>query len=141
MRDFVLDASVALAWLLPDEACAASVGALLDDAENITLVVPELWRLEIANILLTAEWTNRFRAQEIDFFIERLEALPVAVWRDDISSFGDVIQLGRKHRLTAYDASYLNLALRLGLPLATLDKPLRRAANAENIPDPLGLAA
>lgn len=131
--NFVLDASVALSWCFEDEggSYAADVLEALDQGEA---VVPGLWLLEIANGLLVAERKGRIGAPDAHEARRLLSALPIAV--DPVArrrSFDVTPLLARSHGLSAYDAAYLEVALRYGVPLATLDGPLRAAAEEEGI--------
>ena len=130
---FVLDGSVTLAWFFEDEVdvYAESVESALNKA---TAVVPSLWSLEVANVLLVGERRRRTTEAKVAQFVRLLGALPIAI--DDQTSsraLGDTLTLARAHNLSAYDASYLELALRRGLPLATLDGRLRTAAAAVGV--------
>jgi len=121
---FVLDNSVALAWCFEDEHTPANIG-VLDRLTEGGAVVPQLWPIEAVNGLLTAE------RQRLASF---LHALPISV--DDqtaTQAWTVTAHLAEQHRLTAYDATYLELALRLGLPLATNDKALIVAAKAVGV--------
>ena len=132
MASFVVDASVALAWCFDDEATAAT-DALLGRAAVEGVVVPALWFLEVANALLTAERRGRLTPEQTLEVLTRLAALPAE--RDSAAvSPTAVLALARAQRLTAYDAAYLELAIRRGLPLATLDEELRRAGKAAGVP-------
>ena len=124
---FVLDSSVALAWLLPDEGSAA-VDALADRLERESADVPAIWGLEVANALLTAMRRARITMADVDASLAALAALPIrpdqAVGPEELAT---VVALGARHALTTYDASYVELAQRRQLPLATLDRKLREA--------------
>lgn len=125
---FVLDASVALSWAFADEGGEVSTRALerLRDDEAF---VPALWGLEVANGLLTAERRSRISPAEAADFCRLLLSLPVAVDPAERSRSFDVLApLARAHDLTSYDSAYLELAARLGAPLATLDGRLRDVA-------------
>jgi predicted nucleic acid-binding protein len=125
---FVLDASIALAWCFADEASPAT-DALLDRLADEEAVAPALWRLEVANALAIAERRGRLSVTGLTRSVGLLERLAVAV--DDEAparAFHDLLNLARSERLTVYDAAYLELALRLGLPLASKDTSLRKAA-------------
>jgi predicted nucleic acid-binding protein len=130
---FVLDCSVALAWVLPDESSAYADG-LLDRLVAEGAVVPPVWPLELGNVLLTALRQRRIRQSELAPTIERLARLPIEV---DIGAtdhaLAGVLVLAGQHGLTTYDASYLELAQRRNLPLATLDKKLRAACLAAKV--------
>ena len=130
---FVLDASVTLSWLLRDasgrsEAYAFDVLKLMR-APATEIEVPVTWTLEIANVIARAEAKGHVTEAESGAFLEMLRAAPIRV--DSATAAGalsDTLQLARRHRLCAYDASYLELAQRSSLALATLDTELIRAA-------------
>lgn len=127
----VLDASVAACWLLPDEEHATA-----DNAKELLLTeraqVPSLWWFEIRNLLLVAERRNRIDSEWTATSLTLLAASPI----DLNENAGDdaLLDLARRHKLTVYDAAYLELALRRKLPLATLDVALIAAARAEQVP-------
>lgn len=130
---FVLDASVALAWCFEDEG-GEYPEAVLRSLEGEEAFVPALWTLEVANGLLTAERRGRIEAHEARRVQNLLLALPIAVDPPARSrDFSAVYRLARARSLTSYDAAYLELALRLALPLATLDQELRPAAELEGV--------
>ena len=131
--NFVLDASVALSWCFEDEGgdYAADVLTKLASGEA---VVPSLWLLEIAHGLLVAERRGRLAASDAHEARSLLEALPIAVDPGGRrAAFHTTPLLARRHGLSAYDAAYVELAVRLGAPLATLDGALRSAASAEGV--------
>jgi predicted nucleic acid-binding protein len=132
---FVLDASVVLTWCFPDEESqkAVEISELIAGGDRVT--VPAFWRHEILNALLVGERRKRLTRELSLAFIDDLSHLPVDVDERATSAIVfDVTQsLCRKHGLTAYDAAYLEIALRGGHGLATLDDDLRRAAVAERI--------
>ena len=124
---FVLDASVTMAWCFEDEKTPYSEG-VLDTLEKTQAVVPTLWQLEVANVLLVGERRQRLTQAQTTRFIELLAGLPIEV-TDAPQKFSSTLSVGRTYNLSAYDAAYLDLAAGLGLPLATLDAPLRTAAS------------
>jgi predicted nucleic acid-binding protein len=125
---FVLDVSVTLAWCFHDEATPATVW-VLDCLRTEEAIVPSLWHLEVTNVLTLAERKGRIAAARISEFIALLEALPITVDEETpFRAFADILGLARAERLTSYDAAYLELAMRLGIPLATKDNALRQAA-------------
>lgn len=130
----VLDCSVTLAWLLPDEH-ARPAQAVLDRIAVSRAWVPELWRLEVANSLQMAVKRGRIDAAFRDASLADLSLLNIQI-DPDTSSFAwnDTLHLAETHALTLYDAAYLELAQRLGLPLASRDRDLRKAASACKIP-------
>jgi predicted nucleic acid-binding protein len=129
----VIDASLTLTWVLPGEATTRS-DDLLDLVRQTDAIVPIIWSAEIANTLVQAERRNRINSAATARYLEIIRALPIKV--DPASAdftFSTTLMLARAHRLTSYDASYLELAIRLGLPLATDDEDLRRAATTTGV--------
>jgi predicted nucleic acid-binding protein len=129
----VVDSSAALAWVLPGEATAAT-DALLATIGDTGAVVPGLWPLEVANVLWSSERRGRITLAERMQSLGILAELPIQI--DDRTAalaFGPTSALAAGRDLTIYDACYLELALRLGLPLASLDKRLRQAARAAGV--------
>lgn len=128
----VLDASMAAAWALPDESHAGA-DLLLTRMAEVGATVPALWWFEIRNILLVAERRGRIAPGDAEIFLGHLQKLKI-----EIAELGDgaaVMRLARAHRLSVYDASYLELALRKNLPLSTLDRALIEAAKRECLPE------
>ena len=131
----VLDCSIAVAWCFADEASKA-LDALLDRVRAEGAIVPPLWTLEVANVLTQAAKRGRLAPDGVRTRLHLLDMLPIAtdenaagrVWRDNL------LTLAQATGLTVYDATYLELALRLGLPLATSDKALRAAARKHAVP-------
>ncbi len=128
---FVPDASVAAAWILPDEAAAAADRAL-DRLGRDSAMVPGMFWDELRNLLLSAERRGRIDEAYADASMARLRRLPIRCPGEPGDR--DVMDLARNHRLTAYDASYLALAIREGCELASLDRHLNEAAAAEGVP-------
>ena len=130
---FVLDNSVALAWCFEDEHTPAIIGAL-DRVSEAGAVVPQLWPIEAVSGLLTAERRGRITGVERQRLAGFLRALPISVEDQTASqAWTTTAHLAEQHRLSAYDAIYLELAMRLGLPLATTDKALAAAAKAVGV--------
>lgn len=134
---FVLDASVALTWLLSDAKANQRdyAAGLLEALKRGTIaVVPVTWALEIANVLARGEGRGAVTAAQSDAFLEMLSGAPIEV---DTATYPqaltETLRLARRHRLSSYDASYLELALRNGLPLATLDANLSKAARKAGV--------
>ncbi len=128
MTAFVLDASVTLAWCFADEATPATDDPL-DRLTDEAAIAPALWPLEVANALAMAERRERMSGAALTRSVNLLQQLAVGI--DDAAhqrAFGDLLSLARRERLTVYDAAYLELALRLGVPLASKDAKLRNAA-------------
>jgi predicted nucleic acid-binding protein len=130
---FVLDNSVALTWCFEKEKTPMTQ-ILLEQATISGAVAPELWPLEAVNGLLQAQRRGRIHVAQRAELAHFLKGLPITI---DCSThervWTDALSLAERHRLTIYDAAYLELALRLELPLATLDDDLRKAAKAEKI--------
>ena len=125
----VLDASVALAWCFPDESSPGGEKLLDSMADGLKAIVPAIWPFEVGNALLTAERRKRLTIAQVTAALRNLAQLPIAI--DSVQTefvFGDVLAVARHTQLTEYDAAYLEVALREGLPLATLDDRLRQAA-------------
>ncbi|OGR87635.1 MAG: hypothetical protein A3A86_01205 [Elusimicrobia bacterium RIFCSPLOWO2_01_FULL_60_11] len=131
----VLDASIAVAWCFEDEK-TPDTERLLDALTSGTeALVPALWPYEVANALLAAERRKRITVAQAAHFLSRLSDLGISIDDSHPSRiFEQVISQAREWNLTVYDASYLELALREGLPLATLDGHLKSAANSAGIP-------
>ena len=130
---FILDCSVALTWVMPDED-NDHADTLLDRLLSDSAVVPELWPLEVSNVLLVAQRRKRIEEDEITRAIGALRTLPIEVdFKTHEYAFGDTLEYALKFGLTIYDAAYLELSLRRNLPLATLDKGLIKACTAAGI--------
>ena len=128
MTEVVIDASVALAWCFRDQRTEATA-KLLERVQTDAAAVPSLWHLEVANVLALAERRRRITPAESTELIALLETLEIVVDEETPShALGRVLDLAREERLTAYDAAYLELAMRLGLPLASKDVDLCDAA-------------
>jgi predicted nucleic acid-binding protein len=136
MDAFVLDASVAISWCFPGdptEDTPYSRSVLKQLASN-DAVVPEIWAFEIANAIFVS-YTKRKRIteQQIQEYLNLLKALPIRVEPQELWANVALESLARRYDVAAYDAAYLNLAVRTGLPLATVDGPLKNAALAERV--------
>lgn len=128
MNRFVLEASVTLAWCFEDER-SAYADRLLDGMVPAGAAVPAIWPLEVANALLVAERRRRLTRAKAARTHHVLEGLPITIDSESAArAFDQILELARAHHLSVYDAAYLELALREGLALATLDERLRRAA-------------
>jgi predicted nucleic acid-binding protein len=126
---FVIDISVALAWCFDDEATDATC-ALLDRFEDERAEVPSLWHLELANALAIGERKGRITPARVSEFIALIDGLPIVIdERTPNVALSSVLELSRRKQLSAYNASYLELAMRRGVPPATKDSDLARAAN------------
>jgi len=132
---FVLDASVALTWCFTDEASQKAEEISERIAVGERVVVPAFWRHEMLNALLVGEKRRRLTPELTRSFLDDLDRLPLDVDLVPTSAivFNVTQALCRKHGLTAYDAAYLEIAIREKNALATVDEDLRRAALAEGI--------
>jgi len=133
MTSVVIDASVALAWGFPDEG-NKEADRILAALKGHAIFVPAVWALEIANAMLEGERRKRLKQPEILRFVDLLESLPISEDHQRVSeSVTHVLPLARVHGLSAYDASYLEVAIRHNASLATLDTDLQKAARRAGI--------
>jgi len=122
---FVLDCSVTMSWIFSDEGTTATV-ELLQSLTRDEAVVPQIWSLEVANVLLVATRKGRIQQQDQPRLVAAIKALPIEVDRNSHNqALTETLMIATEHGLSAYDAAYLELALRRNLPLATLDRRLR----------------
>jgi len=133
---FVLDASVAMRWALLDGSSQDREYAdgILASLATAHALVPPLWHIEIVSVLRNAEKHGAISEADATAFLQRSARLPIAT--DDASPIAvrlAIAAIARQHRLTGYDATYLELALREGIPLATLDVELMRAAKEAGV--------
>jgi predicted nucleic acid-binding protein len=129
----VLDCSATLAWVFPDETSKA-IQSVFERVVEQGALVPDLWRIEVANSLTMAFRSGRMTEEERTTSLLDLADLQIVA--DDETGtrvWSDTISLADRYRLTVYDATYLELALRLSLPLATLDSELRKAARSARV--------
>ena len=133
---FVLDCSVAMAWVFPDEATEAT-DRLRESLIGSRAFVPSLWPVEVGNVILVATRRGRIGVDEWPQLRANLEALPIEI--DPVSTsraWGAWPELAHAHRLSVYDATYLELAARMRMPLATLDRALGNAGRAAGLDVP-----
>jgi predicted nucleic acid-binding protein len=132
-EDFVVDNSVVMTWCFADETDKYS-DAVLDSLVVSTAFVPSIWPLEVGNVLLVAEGRKRLSEADSTRFIALLGELSIVIEQEEPERMmKDVVALARKHKISTYDASYLDLAMRKGLPIASLDKGLRKAAKRSRV--------
>ena len=130
---FVIDCSVTMAWCFEDERTQATDGLLARVIES-GAVAPAIWPLEVCNVLLAAARRKRIPAEAVNQVAQRIAALPIAVDTEGVAlTWSNALQLAERHGLSSYDASYLELAQRKALPLATMDDALRRAATITGV--------
>jgi predicted nucleic acid-binding protein len=133
-KRFVLDASVTLAWCFADEGTAYTEAVLDLLANGGEALAPAIWPFEVANAILVGERRKRITLAQVTAVLQRIGDLPIHVDPVRVDrAFGSTLLLARKEQLTEYDAAYVELALREGLPLATLDDRLRRGAKSAGI--------
>jgi predicted nucleic acid-binding protein len=134
MQDFVIDNSVVMSWCFKDET-SKYTDAMLDYLEQATAYVPAIWPLEVSNVLLIAERRKRLSQSDSSRFISLLLELPIIVEPESPERMlSTILALAREYKLSSYDASYLDLAMRKGLPIATTDKNIIAAAKRSRVP-------
>lgn len=129
---FVLDCSATMPWLLHDDPSGKAQEALLK-LKTEQAVVPDIWALEVANVLLNSERKGLITTDKSEKFTQFLDDLSIHVAESNPMALSNIMDLGRQHRLSSYDAAYLELALRENMPLATLDKALQQAAKNSKV--------
>lgn len=133
---FVLDNSVSMRWLFADgkPQDIAYAGGVLDAMQHVSAIVPATWGLEVANVIARSEEKNRLTKAQSQAFLELVASITI---KEDTATFtralSGTLHLAQRYSLSAYDASYLELALRLDLPLATLDEDLQKAAKKADV--------
>lgn len=130
---FILDCSVTMSWCFEDEITKYTQG-VLNSIKSHTPIVPNIWPLEVSNVLAVAERKKRMTNLQIHTFLEDLACLPIQI--DNSTNdrvFGSILTLARQQQLSTYDAAYLELAIRHNALFATLDKQLKKAAAAVGI--------
>jgi predicted nucleic acid-binding protein len=133
VSDLVLDASLALQWVLQDESGRQYGLSVLASLSSKRAVFPILWFYEVGNGLLMAYQRKRITFDQIDGFLRRPKALPIDAAQQVPTEILELPAIAQKHSLRSYDAAYLALAVRFRLPLATTDAELRRAAAAAGV--------
>ena len=134
--NLVLDNSVTMRWFFGDGKPQelAYAGKVLDAMKSASAIVPVTWALEVANVIARAEAKGLVTGARSEAFLAMLEGVDIEA---DAATFSHALsytlQLARRYKLSAYDASYLELSLRLGLPLATLDEDLQKAAKKAGV--------
>lgn len=133
MADFVIDNSVVMAWCFADEEdeYADDVLASLESAEAIA---PAIWPLEVGNVLFVAERRKRLGKADSVRFLALINDLPISVCQEPPERMTkEILALAREQQLSTYDASYLDLAMKKGVPIATQDASLKKAAQKCNV--------
>ncbi|MBI3794499.1 MAG: type II toxin-antitoxin system VapC family toxin [Nitrospinae bacterium] len=133
-RRLVLDNSVVMSWCFED-AKTGYTSEVLKRLETGEALTPAIWPLEVGNVLLVAERKKRISKASSIKFLSLLGSLPIRVEQESPERMtGEIMSLAREQALSTYDASYLDLAMRLGLPIATLDEELIKAAKNCGVP-------
>lgn len=133
MTMLVMDNSISMSWCFADQGTEYTTAVLTALADGCA-VVPDLWFLEVANVTALAEQRGVLSAADRTRFLELLGGLRKQVDATNPErTWGDVYDLAMKHKLTSYDARYLELAKRMNLPLATADGDLKAAAKRERV--------
>lgn len=128
MSAVVIDSSIALSWCFEDEA-SPETDRLFERVRDDGAIVPGLWHLELGNVLLQAEKCGRISAADVAMRLELIAELPISTDPETTArAWREILTVARAERLTTYDATYLELAMRRGLPLLTKDGELLRAA-------------
>ncbi|MBW2035714.1 MAG: type II toxin-antitoxin system VapC family toxin [Deltaproteobacteria bacterium] len=128
VKHFVVDNSVVMSWCFKDETNKYA-DTVLDRLTESAAVVPSIWPLEVVNVLLVAERQKRLSESDSIRFITLLSQLPIVVeYERPEKMMRELLALARAYNLSSYDASYLDLAMRKGFPIATLDNKLIEAA-------------
>lgn len=131
---FVIDNSIVMTWCFEDEGNDYAE-AVLDSLEVAQAVVPAIWPLELGNVLLVAERKNRLSEAAVVRFLALVNNLPIIVEQESPERMlKEIVALAREHKLSTYDASYLDLAMRLGVPIATQDASLTTAVQQCRVP-------
>ena len=137
-ESFVVDNSVVMSWCFKDETNQYA-DAILDCLSEATAFVPSIWPLEVVNVLLVAERKKRLSQADSIRFITLLSQLPIIVEHERPKRrMTDLLALARSNNLSSYDASYLDLSMRKGIPIATLDTRLITASKKTDIPILMG---
>ena len=133
IEQFVVDNSVVMSWCFKDETNNYA-DTVLDRFTELVAVVPSIWLLEVVNVLLVAERQKRLSESDSIRFLTLLSQLPIFVEYERPEKMKELLALARSNNLSSYDASYLDLAMRKGVPIATLDNKLIEAAKRIDVP-------
>lgn len=133
LEQFVVDNSVVMSWCFRDETNNYA-DTVLDRLTESAAVVPSIWPLEVVNVLLVAERQTRLSESDSIRFLTLLSQLPIVVEYERPEMMKELLALARSNNLSSYDALYLDLAMRKGIPIATLDNKLIEAARRIDVP-------
>lgn len=131
---YVLDCSLTISWLFIDEETESAL-SLRKALVKSKAIVPELWSIEVGNVLWVAEKKQKITPYQTTLYKNLLQELPIETDKNTSNlALSRIIELAREYKITVYDACYLELALRFSCPVATFDNELRQAANKAGIP-------
>jgi predicted nucleic acid-binding protein len=133
LNRFILDCSISASWCLKDES-NEEANSILERLGEDEALVPSIWPVEMANVLVVAERRKRISAADAARAIEILLSLPIKADKGYLENLDTIRLLAREHKLSAYNACYLELAQRTGLPIATLDHALQAASDKCGVP-------
>ncbi len=133
MKRFILDASVTMSWCFEDQQTGLSEAVLAAIEQNAAPIAPPIWMYEVINVLAMARKKKLIDQATAVTFWNKASKLVEVIESPEKGTAQEILDLSEKYHLTAYDAAYLELALREGLPLATLDKDLTKAAQAAGV--------
>lgn len=135
MSFFVLDASTAVSWCFEEVQTPYAVAVLQQVSGGAEVYVPNVWALEVTNALVKALRRQHITRDELLEYAEQLGMLRLTVDSETAErAFGQILALAERYQMTTYDASYLELAQRRGVPIATSDRNLLQAAGAVKVP-------
>lgn len=133
MADFIIDNSVVMAWCFADEE-SSYADKTLGSLESREALAPSIWPLELGNVLLVAERRKHLNESDVIRFLALINDLPITVVQESPERMTkEILALARERQISTYDASYLDLAMREGLPIATQDTGLKKAAKKCNV--------
>lgn len=131
---FVVDNSVVMSWCFRDES-SKYADKILYSLEQYEAITPSIWPLEVGNVLLVAERRGRLTKADNIRFLSLINDLPITVQQETADRMlKEILSLARECHISSYDASYLDLAMKNGLPIATQDSGLKKAANQCKVP-------
>ncbi len=132
-KSFIIDNSIVMSWCFKEQTNPLA-DTILGWLQEASAYVPSVWPLEVVNVLIAAERKALISKSDSIRFLRLLSQLPIRVQHESTEGLmKDTLGLARDHNLSSYDASYLDLAMKKGVPLATLDKKLRKAAKSVNV--------
>ena len=133
MKRFVLDASVTMSWCFEDQQTGFSEAVLAEIEQGAAPITPPIWLYEVINVLAAARKKKLIDQATAATFWNKVNKLVTVIESSGKNAAHEILELAEKYRLTAYDAAYLELDMREGLPLATLDKELKKAAQTAGV--------